>query len=83
MNVFRKLACGLICLAAVETVAFGADAGNFVWNGGFEESYIYWANGIGSANPYSLRTAEYGNINTCQARLEHWTGSGGTAFGSI
>ena len=56
--------------------AFPSDAGNFVWNGGFEESYIYWANGI-SANPYSLRTAEYGNINTCQARLEHWTGSGG------
>ena len=77
MNVFRKLACGFICLAAVETVAFGADAGNFVWNGGFEESYIYWANGIGSANPYNLRTAEYGNINTCQARLEHWTGTGG------
>ena len=57
--------------------AFGADAGNFVWNGGFEESYIYWANGFGSSNPYGLRTAEYGNINTCQARLEHWTGSGG------
>ena len=57
--------------------AFPADAGNFVWNGGFEESYIYWANGIGSANPYNLRTAEYGNINTYQARLEHWTGTGG------
>lgn len=57
--------------------AFPSDAGNFVWNGGFEESYIYWANGIGNTNPYNLRTAEYGNINTCQARLEHWTGTGG------
>ena len=57
--------------------AFGADAGNFVWNGGFEESYIYWANGFGSSNPYGLRTTEYGNINTPQARLEHWTGTGG------
>ena len=66
-----------VCLAAVETVAFGADAGNFVWNGGFEESYIYWANGIGNSNPYNLRTAEYGNVNTCQARLEYWTGTGG------
>ena len=74
--IIRKLACGFICLAAVETVAFGADADNFVWNGGFEESYIYWKNGF-SSNPYDLRTAEYGNINTCQARLEHWTGTGG------
>ena len=57
--------------------AFPADAGNFVWNGGFEESYIYWKNWSGSSNPYSLRTAEYGNINICQARLEHWTGTGG------
>lgn len=79
MNVFRKLACGLICLAAVETVAFGADAGNFVWNGGFEESYIYWANGIGNSNPYSLRYSEYGDINGIEARLEHWTGTGGIA----
>ena len=75
----RKFAFGLLCPVALSAAvpAFAADAGNFVWNGGFEESYIYWANGIGSANPYNLRTAEYGNINTCQARLEHWTGSGG------
>ena len=59
--------------------AFGADAGNFVWNGGFEESYIYWANGIGNSNPYSLRYSEYGDINGIEARLEHWTGTGGIA----
>ena len=59
--------------------AFSADAGNFVWNGGFEESYIYWANGIGNSNPYGLRYSEYGDINGIEARLEHWTGTGGIA----
>ena len=59
--------------------AFGADAGNFVWNGGFEESYIYWRNWSGSSNPYSLRYSEYGDINGIEARLEHWTGTGGIA----
>ncbi len=75
----RKFAFGLLCPVALSAAvpAFAADAGNFVWNGGFEESYIYWANGIGNSNPYNLRTAEYGNVNTCQARLEHWTGTGG------
>ena len=59
--------------------AFPSDAGNFVWNGGFEESYIYWRNWSGNSNPYSLRYSEYGDINGIEARLEHWTGTGGIA----
>ena len=66
-------------MLGVAPLAYGTDAGNFVWNGGFEESYIYWANGIGNSNPYSLRNSEYGDINGIEARLEHWTGTGGIA----
>ena len=66
-------------MLGVAPLAYGTDAGNFVWNGGFEESYIYWANGIGNSNPYGLRYSEYGDINGIEARLEHWTGTGGIA----
>lgn len=66
-------------MLGVAPLAYGTDAGNFVWNGGFEESYIYWANGLGNSNPYSLRNSEYGDINGIEARLEHWTGTGGIA----
>lgn len=76
-NTRPSILAAALAAALPAASAFPSDAGNFVWNGGFEESYIYWANGLGSSNPYGLRTAEYGNINTCQARLEHWTGTGG------
>ena len=66
-------------MLGVAPLAYGTDAGNFVWNGGFEESYIYWKNWSGSSNPYSLRYSEYGDINGIEARLEHWTGTGGIA----
>ena len=80
MGRYRSLliAAAVLCGAFVAS-AFPADAGNFVWNGGFEESYIYWRNWSGSNNPYSLRYSEYGDINGIEARLEHWTGTGGIA----
>ena len=77
----RKLACEIVCaavaLCAVAS-AYGTDATNLVWNGGFEESYIYWKNWTGS-NPYNQRASAYGDINDIQARLEHWTGTAGIA----
>lgn len=72
------IAAAVLC-GTFAASAFPADAGNFVWNGGFEESYIYWRNWSGSNNPYSLRYSEYGDINGIEARLEHWTGTGGIA----
>jgi hypothetical protein len=80
MGRYRSLliAAAILC-GAFAASAFPSDAGNFVWNGGFEESYIYWANGIRNSNPYSLRDSEYGDINGIEARLEHWTGTGGIA----
>ena len=80
MGRYRSLliATAVLC-GAFAASAFPADAGNFVWNGGFEESYIYWRNWSGSSNPYSLRYSEYGDINGIEARLEHWTGTGGIA----
>ena len=80
MGRYRSLliAAAVLC-GAFAASAFPADVGNFVWNSGFEESYIYWANCIGNSNPYSLRYSEYGDINGIEARLEHWTGTGGIA----
>ena len=80
MGRYRSLliAAAVLC-GAFAASAFPADAGNFVWNSGFEESYIYWRNWSGSSNPYSLRYSEYGDINGIEARLEHWTGTGGIA----
>ena len=80
MGRYRSLliAAAVLC-GTFAASAFPADAGNFVWNGGFEESYIYWRNWSGSNNPYSLRYSEYGDINGIEARLEHWTGTGGIA----
>ena len=80
MGRYRSLliAAAVLC-GTFAASAFPADAGNFVWNGGFEESYIYWRNWSGSNNPYSLRDSEYGDINGIEARLEHWTGTGGIA----
>ena len=72
------IAAAMLC-GAFAASAFPSDAGNFVWNGGFEESYIYWRNWSGNSNPYSLRYSEYGDINGIEARLEHWTGTGGIA----
>lgn len=80
MGRYRSLLIAAAVLCGTFTAsAFPADAGNFVWNGGFEESYIYWRNWSGSNNPYSLRNSEYGDINGIEARLEHWTGTGGIA----
>lgn len=80
MSRYRSLliAAAVLC-GTFAASAFPADAGNFVWNGGFEESYIYWRNWSGSNNPYDLRYSEYGDINGIEARLEHWTGTGGIA----
>ena len=52
--------------------------------GGFEESYIYWANGKGEngypvSQSLGLRAKEYGDINGKEVRLEHWTGTAGIA----
>ena len=78
MNEVRKISSGFVCLMVLVASAFGADVGNFVWNGGFEESYIYWKNGF-NGNPYGLRDKEYGDINGKEVRLEHWTGTAGIA----
>ena len=84
MNEVRKISSGFVCLMALVASAFGADVGNFVWNGGFEESYIYWANGKGEngnsvSQSLGLRAKEYGDINGKEVRLEHWTGTAGIA----
>ena len=72
------IAAAVLCGASAAS-AFPSDAGNFVWNGGFEESYIYWKNWSGGSNPYNQRDSVFGDINGIQARLEHWTGTAGIA----
>ena len=82
MDIAGKIARGVVLAATVAlgaaAPAYGADATNLVWNGGFEESYIYWKNWTGSS-PYNQRYSAYGDINGIEARLEHWTGTGGIA----
>ena len=47
----NNIFCSFVLFASLAASAFGADVGNFVWNGGFEESNIYWANWTVNNNP--------------------------------